>query len=127
MAQFEAVFSDGAIVTFEADSMTVDDGLVILEREGKKKTETVVVLNAMELLFIRDIDVDVAGLRDAQLRLAADDIHRGIDVLSWRAKPNPVGAKAPESNDVMRSSGLLGGSLLVVAAAAAVRRRRRSA
>jgi hypothetical protein len=59
MAQFEAVFSDGAIVTFEADSMTVDDGLVILEREGKKKTETVVVLNAMELLFIRDIDVDV--------------------------------------------------------------------
>lgn len=57
--------------------------------------------------------------------IAADDIHRGIDVLSWRAKPNPVGAKAPESNDVMRSSSLLGGSLLVVAAAAAVRRRRR--
>ena len=58
--------------------------------------------------------------------IAADDIHRGIDVLSWRAKPNLVGAKAPESNDVARSSSLLGGSLLVVAAAAAVRRRRRS-
>ena len=58
--------------------------------------------------------------------IAADDIHRGIDVLSWRAKPNLVGAKAPESNDVARSSSLLGGSLLVVAAAAAVRRRSRS-
>lgn len=55
MAQFEAVFSDGAIVTFEADSMSVADGLVILERDGN----SVVVLNAMELLFIRDIDVDV--------------------------------------------------------------------
>lgn len=55
MAQFEAVFSDGAIVTFEADSMSVEDGLVILERDAK----TVVVLNAVELLFIRDIDVDV--------------------------------------------------------------------
>ena len=55
MAQFEAVFSDGAIVTFEADSMSVADGLVILERDGSAG----VVLNAMELLFIRDIDVDV--------------------------------------------------------------------
>lgn len=59
MAQFEAVFSDGAIVTFEADSMSVADGLVILERESDTKTEPVVVLNATELLFIRDIDVDV--------------------------------------------------------------------
>jgi hypothetical protein len=59
MGHFEAVFSDGAIVTFEADSLSVDDGLVILEREGKKKTETVVVINAAELLFIRDLDVDV--------------------------------------------------------------------
>jgi hypothetical protein len=58
--------------------------------------------------------------------IAADDIHRGIDVLSWTGRPNPVGTQAPASDEVLANSGLLGASVLVLGGAALVRRRRRS-
>lgn len=57
--------------------------------------------------------------------IAADDIHRGIDVLSWTGRPNPVGTQAPPSNEVLANSSLLGASVLVLAGASALRRRRR--
>ena len=59
--------------------------------------------------------------------IAADDIHRGIDVLSWRGKPNPVGAEAPSvsSGTAAMNLGLLGLAALVLPAAAALGRRRR--
>jgi hypothetical protein len=61
--------------------------------------------------------------------IAADDIHRGIDVLNWTGPPNPVGAQAPPAGagTALMNAGLAGGSLLVLAAAAAARRRRRGA
>jgi hypothetical protein len=59
--------------------------------------------------------------------LAADDIHRGIDVLSWTGTPNPIGATAPagSSSTAMANLGLLGAAVLLIPAAAAFGRRRR--
>ena len=62
--------------------------------------------------------------------LAADDIHRGIDVVSWTGQPNPMGAQAPggSSGEMTVNLGLLGAAALLLPAAAAIgRRRRRSA
>lgn len=61
--------------------------------------------------------------------IAADDIHRGIDIVSWRGKPNPTGAQAPPpSSTTMMNVGLLGAAALLLPAAAFFgRRRRRSA
>jgi hypothetical protein len=62
--------------------------------------------------------------------LAADDIHRGIDVVSWTGQPNSIGAQAPEgsSGQMTVNLGLLGAAALLLPAAAAIgRRRRRSA
>lgn len=59
MAQYEAVFSDGLVATFEADSMTADHGLVVLGRSAGGKEETVVAIGAGDLLFIRDVTVGV--------------------------------------------------------------------
>ena len=56
--------------------------------------------------------------------IATDDIHRGIDVLSWTGSPNPVGATAPPSNEVLVGSSLVGASVLALAGASALRRRR---
>ncbi|MDP9443227.1 MAG: hypothetical protein M3P83_02290 [Actinomycetota bacterium] len=57
--------------------------------------------------------------------IAIDDIHRGIDVVSWRGRPNPVGAKPPAgSGTATMNAGLAGLSVLVLAGAAAYRRRR---
>lgn len=57
--------------------------------------------------------------------IAADDIHRGIDVLSWTGQPNPMGAQAPPASGTsLMNVGLLGLSALVLTAAAAYRRRR---
>jgi len=61
--------------------------------------------------------------------IAADDIHRGIDVLSWTGRPNPVGAQAPaaSSTTAAMNVGLLGLAVLLLPAAAALGRRRRRA
>jgi hypothetical protein len=59
--------------------------------------------------------------------IAADDIHRGIDVMSWTGRPNPVGAQAPAASSTtgLMNVGLLGLAALVLPAAAALGRRRR--
>jgi hypothetical protein len=58
--------------------------------------------------------------------IAADDIHRGIDVVSWTGQPNPMGAKAPPpaAGTAMMNAGLVGLSMLALALATAYRRRR---
>jgi hypothetical protein len=60
--------------------------------------------------------------------IAADDIHRGIDVLSWTGRPNPTGAQAPAASSTtgLMNVGLLGLAALLLPAAAAVGKRRRS-
>ena len=59
--------------------------------------------------------------------IAVDDIHRGIDVVSWTGQPNPVGALAPgaASTDRATNLGLLAAAALLLPAAAALGRRRR--
>jgi hypothetical protein len=59
--------------------------------------------------------------------IATDDIHRGIDVLSWTGTPNPIGAQAPpEGMSSSRANLALAGlAALVLPAAAAYGRRRR--
>lgn len=59
MAQYEAVFADGLVATFEADEMTADDGLVLLTRKSDGKDQTVVAIGGDELMFIRDVTVNV--------------------------------------------------------------------
>lgn len=59
MAQYEAVFSDGLVATFEADSLSSDDGVVLLKRNTGGKEETVVAIGSGDLLFIRDVTVNV--------------------------------------------------------------------
>jgi len=59
--------------------------------------------------------------------LAADDIHRGIDVVSWTGSPNPVGTAPPADTSALTGSALLGSSALVVGGAFLVGRRRRRA
>jgi hypothetical protein len=60
--------------------------------------------------------------------IAADDIHRGIDVLRWTGRPNPIGTPAPagSSSTATMNLGLLGLAVLLLPAAAAIGRRRRS-
>jgi hypothetical protein len=60
--------------------------------------------------------------------IAADDIHRGIDVVSWTGRPNPVGAQvAPVSSATTTANlGLLALAALILPAAAAFGRRRAS-
>jgi hypothetical protein len=60
--------------------------------------------------------------------IAADDIHRGIDVVSWTGQPNPIGAQAPPSSSgtAAMNAALLGAALLLLPAAAAWGRRRRT-
>ena len=57
--------------------------------------------------------------------LAMDDIHRGIDVVSWTGRPNPIGAAPPpaSSDATMTNLGLLGGAALLLPLAALRRRR----
>jgi hypothetical protein len=50
--------------------------------------------------------------------IAADDIHRGVDIVRWRGRPNPIGAP-------VMNAALLGAALLLLPAAAAWGRRRR--
>jgi hypothetical protein len=59
--------------------------------------------------------------------IAADDIHRGIDVVRWTGPPNPVGAAAPaaSSGATATNVGLLAAAALMLPGAAAVGRRRR--
>jgi hypothetical protein len=58
--------------------------------------------------------------------IAADDIHRGIDVVSWTGRPNPMGTEAPPAGagTALMNGGLVGVSVLALAAATAYRRRR---
>jgi hypothetical protein len=59
--------------------------------------------------------------------MAADDIHRGIDVVSWTGRPNPIGAQTPASvADVSATNlGLVGLAALLLPTAKVVGRRRR--
>jgi hypothetical protein len=59
--------------------------------------------------------------------IAANDIHRGIDIISWRGQPNPIGATAPpgSSTTSLMNFGLLGAAALLLPAAAALGRRLR--
>jgi hypothetical protein len=59
--------------------------------------------------------------------IATDDIHRGIDIVSWRGTPNPTGAQAPPASSatMMMNVGLLGAAALLLPMAAAVGLRRR--
>ena len=56
--------------------------------------------------------------------IAADDVHRGIDVLSWTGTPNPVGAAAPAMAGTATNSLLMGSSVAVIGGAFLLRRRR---
>jgi len=56
--------------------------------------------------------------------IAVDDIHRGIDVVSWTGEPNPIGSPAPTSSEGLTNAGLVGGSAFLLATAAFYRRRR---
>jgi len=53
--------------------------------------------------------------------LAADDIHRGIDVVSWTGRPNPVGS-SPPAEATSANVGLSGASVVVLAGASLYRR-----
>ena len=59
--------------------------------------------------------------------LAADDIHRGIDVVSWTGRPNPIGSQAPASGSggTAMNLGMLGAAALLLPGAALWGRRRR--
>jgi hypothetical protein len=59
--------------------------------------------------------------------IAVNDIHRGIDVVSWTGDPNPIGAEPPTSTDTTNNVALLGVSALVLTGAAIYRRRRTAA
>ncbi len=56
--------------------------------------------------------------------IAADDIHRGIDVVSWTGQPNPMGSTPParSSDTAAMNAGLAGGSALLLVLAAGYRR-----
>ena len=56
--------------------------------------------------------------------IAVDDIHRGIDVVSWTGEPNPIGAAPPASSASLTNAGLVGASVFLLGAAAIYRRRR---
>lgn len=57
--------------------------------------------------------------------IAADDLHRGIDVVRWTGRPNPVGAQASASSGATGTNlGLLAGATLLLPGAAALGRRR---
>ena len=56
--------------------------------------------------------------------IATDDIHRGIDVLSWTGEPNPDGTPAPAREGSKADVGLAGASLVLLGGAALYRRRR---
>lgn len=56
--------------------------------------------------------------------IATDDIHRGIDIVSWTGQPNPVGTLPPAKQKSRADVGLVGGSLVVLGGAALYRRRR---
>jgi hypothetical protein len=58
--------------------------------------------------------------------IAADDIHRGIDIISWTGRPNPMGTKAPPPSEraTMMNIGLVGLAMLAFAGAKTYRRRR---
>jgi hypothetical protein len=59
--------------------------------------------------------------------IAADDIHRGIDIVSWTGDPNPIGAEPPQPSmgTTKMNLGLIGIAALLLPAAAALGRRRR--
>lgn len=61
MRTYEAVFADGTIATFEADTMTINTGFITLERTGEDggPTETVCIISASDLYFIRDTNYGV--------------------------------------------------------------------
>jgi hypothetical protein len=59
MATFEALFSDGVRATFEADTMVVEEGVIVLMREGGGGRTTLAAIGSDELLFIYDTSMPV--------------------------------------------------------------------
>jgi hypothetical protein len=59
--------------------------------------------------------------------IATDDIHRGIDIVSWTGPTNPIGAQAPAASaGLSADAALVGLAVLLLPAAAIAGRRRRS-
>jgi hypothetical protein len=56
--------------------------------------------------------------------IAANDIHRGVDVVSWTGPPNPVGAEIKPQGRSATDGGLVAGSVLLLGFAVLYRRRR---
>lgn len=59
MATFEALFSDGLRATFEADTMMVEEGVIVLMQEASDGRTAVAAIGSDELLFIRDTSIPV--------------------------------------------------------------------
>jgi hypothetical protein len=60
--------------------------------------------------------------------IAVDDIHRGIDIVSWTGRPNPIGAPPPDSTSTATATNLslLGAGIVMLPLAARYGRRRKS-
>ncbi len=56
--------------------------------------------------------------------VATDDVHRGIDVVSWTGEPNRMGATAPRSREAVTNAGVAGASVALLGGAFLYRRRR---
>jgi hypothetical protein len=59
MATFEAHFSDGLVARFEADTMTIEEGVIVLLKEADGGRTAVAAIGSDELLFIRDTAFEV--------------------------------------------------------------------
>ena len=59
MATFQALFSDGIRATFEADTMVVEEGVIVLMRETANGKTALAAIGSDELLFICDTSMDV--------------------------------------------------------------------
>lgn len=52
MATYEALFRNGMRATFEADAMTIEEGVIVLMRETNGRGTAVAAIGSDELLFI---------------------------------------------------------------------------
>ena len=56
--------------------------------------------------------------------LAVNDIHRGVDIVSWTGRPNRIGAPPPPERQNLTDAGLLGGTVVLLGGAMVYRRLR---
>jgi len=56
--------------------------------------------------------------------MATNDIHRGVDIVSWTGPANPVGAQIKPQSRSLTDGGLVAGSVLLLGFAVLYRRRR---